>query len=182
MDEHMQALADRFNAAADRLEKAGKIKTRWLEGLAILPPDGSVVVPKETNRIRWIRPGSNEGESLVRTLHFGYPADPIYIGRDGWWRFVKRHEVGFPTPSPDFTDPLTVLAVLLLVREASGDPCASVEFDHDVGAWFAGWTSSDGAWFAGWTNSDGFADEAHPAQTEIEALITALEDLAEETP
>lgn len=147
MDEHMQALADRFNAAADRLEKAGKIKTRWVPGA----------------RGVWSRVEMTCNPDIPR------------VTKPGAW-------IKIPGACLDFTDPLTVLAVLLLVREASGDPCASVEFDHDVGAWFAGWTSSDGAWFAGWTNSDGFADEAHPAQTEIEALITALEDLAEETP
>jgi len=68
---------------------------------------------------------------------------------------------------PDLSDPATVGALLALVREAWGDPGASVWHDRRVSVW--SWMA-DGCIHGVWRPSD-----ADGYETEAEALVAALE-------
>lgn len=71
---------------------------------------------------------------------------------------------------PDLTDPATLGCLLALVREAWGDPHASVWYDDEF--WQSGHRWS---WFAKKQTCVGYG-------TEAEALVAALEAVLEATP
>jgi hypothetical protein len=85
------------------------------------------------------------------------------------WRWLPGMQT-LPLPAyglPDLSDPATVGALLALVREAWGDPGASVWHDRRVSVW--SWMA-DGCIHGVWRPSD-----ADGYETEAEALVAALE-------
>lgn len=94
----------------------------------------------------------------------------------GYWVCLFQGEDRlYPTGEvlPDFTDPLTALALLVLVREAYKMPSMFVRCEHD-GLWRVCWSDGKFSTAVLWAAS---------AKTEVEALLNALEVApCEETP
>lgn len=89
------------------------------------------------------------------------------------WRITEDDEDSDHPWLPDFSDPLTALALLVLVREAYKTPSMFVRCEHD-GLWRVCWSDGKFSTAVLWVAS---------AATEVEALLNALEVApCEETP
>jgi hypothetical protein len=129
--------------ALKALHEMGRIRSPWQPGMLVR---GGGYLPHSLT-------GSHWGEVTERLLA---PMTPY-----------------LDNPRPDLTDPATVGCLAALLREASGDRCASaspVEFFQS--------REYTGRWFARWAHPiEGFEDGPEGA-TEGEALINALIALA----
>jgi hypothetical protein len=156
--------ADLSRRAAEALAKllaAGCIKSAWLPGMAGFRDDiGKRRRVVETDRRGITRWCDEVGD---------------YAEGDGWNREEIAEE--WAPVAPDLSDALTVQGLVLLAREAWGDPLLHVSPSSQwkVGAhvWIA-WTYSDAEKVSCWR-------EVARSATEAEAAVTALEAAAEVT-
>ena len=130
------------------LHRAGKIASPWLEGMRLV---------------------------VLRALLTGEPVDPLmppdpgrYIGRGmGGLAVCRNAHYGRddrPWLAPDLSDPLTAAGLIVLVREASGDPGAHVAASRSCGWW--------------WVYRSGGTGPIGSGPTEAAALCAALHGLA----
>lgn len=149
MDDAMQALAQR----------AVKCKAwRWLPGMQAVKDASILCASADASEVYRCVVGADGGDDAIWCSHEG---DTSIGGEELGAYWLDGCAV------PDLTDRATVLLLLDLVREAWGDPGASVWHDRRAGMW---------CWMAqGCMHGVHVPRDADGYDTEAAALVAALE-------
>jgi len=141
--------------ALDTLVRAGRIKSAWLPGMR-----------------------DEFGRRVVESM-----ATPIWLcdGVGPWGAVYTSHDAYAPPEEPDTSDPLTVMGLLLLAREAYRDGTLAPRCRKRLVAGLPGGCWTDGPWDVVST-SEHVTIGLHGtlADTEADAIIAALVAAARE--
>lgn len=146
-----------------RLEVQGRIRSRWVPGMAL----SKWTDWDEQDRIRSVTPNEdNVGWWWVRTLHAGHPSRQMEQSPSGVW-VDRKTGAHVSIPTPDLSNPLTVQALLLLFREASGDEGAHT-YRVASGCWEVRWRETGSTKRR---SVDGGVTEAHALVNGFKVLL-----------
>jgi hypothetical protein len=134
------------------------LNTRAAEALAALHAQGRIATP-------WL-----EGMHAIWDSALGRDVHTVFRGGAPMWLLS-------PAARPDLSDPLTVQGLLVLLREVVGEWNVAVEPPNPGNC-----AHGNCVWEVGYgDDADAFAHTAR-GKTEADALVTALEAVAQQVP
>jgi hypothetical protein len=164
MSADLPTLQRRAAEALAKLVAAGRIKSAWLPGMKTAAGARVIVAPYRDR-------AENAGCGFVEVV------EGEFYGCDGYevCPVCEPDHFDASAVTPDLSDPLTVQGLVLLAREAWGEPLLHVspssQWKAGAHVWIA-WTYSDAEKVSCWR-------EVARGITEAEAAVAALEAAAE---